>query len=59
MKEIARLLDRNTDFFDIVVGVLHGDILALYVFIIFLDDSLPTSIDQIEENSFTLKKDNK
>ena len=30
-------LDGNTDYFDIVAGVLHGDTLAPYLFIICLD----------------------
>ena len=38
-------LDGDTDFFDIVAGVLQGDTLALYLFIICLDDVLQTLID--------------
>ena len=49
-------LDRDTDFFDIVAGVLLGDTLAPYLFIICLDYVLQTSIDLIKENGFTLKK---
>ena len=48
--------DGNTDFFDIVAGALQGDILALYLFIICLDNVLRTSIDLMKENSFTLKR---
>ena len=48
--------DGDTDFFDIVAGVLRGDTLAPYQFIIYLDYVLRTSIDLIKENGFTLKK---
>ena len=44
------------DFLDIVDGVLQGDKLASYLFIIYLDYLLQTSIDLIKENSFMLKK---
>ena len=43
--------DGDTDYFDIVAGVLQGDTLALYLFIICLDYVLRTSIDKIKENS--------
>ena len=49
--------DRNTDYFNIVVGVLQGDILAPYPFIICLDYVLRTSIDKMKENSFKLTKE--
>ena len=42
----------DTDYFDIVAGVLQGDTLAPYLFIICLDYVLRTSIDKIKENSF-------
>ena len=48
--------DGDTDFFDIVVGVLQGDILAPYLFLICLDYIFQISIDLIKENGFTLKK---
>ena len=41
---------------DIVVGVLHGDMLVSYPFIICLDYVLRTSIDLMKENGFTLEK---
>ena len=44
--------DGYTDYFDIVVGVLQGDTLAPYLFIICLDYVLRTSIDKIKENGF-------
>ena len=48
--------DRDTDFFDIVAGVLQGDMLAPYMFIICLDYALQISIDLKKENGFTLVK---
>ena len=52
----VRSLDGDTDYFDIVVGVLQGDTLAPYLFIICLDYVLRTSIDKIKENGFELTK---
>ena len=49
-------LDGDTEYFDIVAGVLQGDTLAPYLFIICLDYVLRTSIDKIRENSFELTK---
>ena len=46
--------DGNTDFFDIVTGVLQRDTLAPYLFIICLDYVLRTSIDLTKENGFRL-----
>ena len=51
--------DGNTDFFDIVAGVLQGDTLAPYLFIICLDYVLRMSSDLIKENGFMLKKKKK
>ena len=48
--------DGDTDYFDIVAGVLQGDTLAPYVFIICLDYVLRTPIDKIKENGFELTK---
>ena len=48
--------DGDTDYFDIVAGVLQGDTLAPYLFIICLDYVLWTSIDKIKENGFELTK---
>ena len=53
---MARSPDGDTDFFDIIAGVLQGDTLALYLFIIFLNYVIRISMSQIKENSFTLKK---
>ena len=46
----------ETDFFDIVAGVLQGDTLAPYVFIICLDYILRMSIYLMKETGCTLKK---
>ena len=48
--------DGDTEYFDIVAGVLQGDTLAPYLFIICLDYVLRISTDKIRENSFELKK---
>ena len=53
----VRLPDGNTDYFDIVAGVLQGDTLAPYLFIICLDYMLQISIDLMKENGFTLAKE--
>ena len=53
----VHFLDRDTDKFDIVAGVLQGDTLAPYLFIICLDYMLRTSIDKMKENSFKLTKE--
>ena len=52
----VHFLDGDTDNFDIVAGVLQGDTLSPYFFIICLDYVLRTSIDKIKENSFELTK---
>ena len=46
----------DTDYFDIVPGVLQGDNLTPYLFIICLDYMLRASIDKIKENGFKLTK---
>ena len=46
----------DTEYFDIVAGVPQGDTLAPYLFIIYLDYVLRTSIDKIKENSLELTK---
>ena len=48
--------DGGTDYFDIVVGVLQGDTLAPYLFIICLDYVLIISIYKTKENGFELTK---
>ena len=52
----VRSPDGDTEYFDIAAGVLQGDTLALYLFIICLDYVLRTSIDKIRENGFELTK---
>ena len=48
----VRSPDGDTEYFDIVARVLQGDTLAPYLFIIYLDYVLRTSIDKIRENGF-------
>ena len=50
-------LDEHTDYFGIVAGVLQGDTLAPYPFIICRDYVLRTSIDFKKENGFKLAKE--
>ena len=47
----------ETDYFDIVAGVLQGDTLAPYLFIIWLDYMLRTSINIMKDNGFKLPKE--
>ena len=49
--------DEDTDYSDIVVGLLQGDTLVLYLFIICLDYLLRTSIDKRKDNGFKLTKE--
>ena len=57
MKVKVHTPDGDTDYFDIVTGVLQGDTLAPYCFIISLDYVLRTSIDIMKDNSFKLAKE--
>ena len=57
MKVKVHSLDGDTDYFDIGAGVLQGDTLAPYLFIICLDYVLRTPIDLMKENSFKLAKE--
>ena len=50
----VRSQDGDTEYFDIVAGVLQEDTLAPYLFIICLDYVLRTPIDKIKENGFEL-----
>ena len=52
----VRSPDGDSDFFDIVSGMLQGETLAPYTFIINQDYVLRTSIDLMKENGFTLAK---
>ena len=55
-KAKVRSSEGDTDLLDIIAGVLQGDTLTSYLFIIFLDYILQKSIDQMKENVFKLKK---
>ena len=48
--------DGDTDFFDISAGVLQGDKLVPYIFIICLDYVLHKALDKNNELGFTLVK---
>ena len=52
----VRSPDGDTEYFDIVAGVLQKNPLVSYLFIICLDYVLRTSIDKIKENGFELTK---
>ena len=52
----VRSPDGDTEYFDIVAGVLQGVISAPYLFIICLDWVFRTSSDKIKENGFELTK---
>ena len=52
----VRSPDGGTEYFDIVAGVLQGDTLAPYLFIMCLDYVFRTPIDKIRENGFELTK---
>ena len=52
----VRSPDGDTDYFDIVAGMLEGHTLAQYLFIICLDYVLRTSIDLMTDNGFKLTK---
>ena len=52
----VRTPDGDTEYFDIITGVLQGETLASYLFIICLDYVLRISIDKFSENSFELTK---
>ena len=49
--------DGDTDYFDIAAGVLQGDTLAPYMYIICQDCMLRKSIDIRKDNSFKLPKE--
>ena len=52
----VRSRDGDTDYFDIVAGLLQRDTLSPYLFIICLGYVLRKSIDKIKENGFELTK---
>ena len=49
--------DGDTDYFDIVAGVLQGETLDPYFFIICLDNVLRTSADKMKDNVIKLIKE--
>ena len=51
------MLYGDTDYFDIVAGVLQGGTLAPYLFIICLDYVLRISTDKMKDNGFKLTKE--
>ena len=53
----VRPTEGDTDYFDIVAGLLQGDTLASYLFIICLDYVLRTSVDKIKDSGFKLTKE--
>ena len=55
-KAKVRSPDGDTEFFDILAGVLQGDTLAPFIFIICLDYVLRNSVDKITELGLTLTK---
>ena len=55
-KSKVRSPDGDTDFFNILAGVLQGDTLAPYIFVICLDYVLRTSVDPNNELGLTLEK---
>ena len=57
MKVKVHSSDGDTDYFNIVAGMLQEDTLAPYLFIICLDYMLRMSIDRMKENSFKLTKE--
>ena len=57
MKVKVCSLDGDTDYFEIVAGVLQRDTLDPYLFIISLDCVLRMSVDIMKDNSFKLTKE--
>ena len=52
----VRSPDGDTEYFDIVAGVLQGDTLTPYLFIICLDYVLRISIDKIKETALSWQR---
>ena len=57
MKVKVRSPDGDTDYFDIVAGVLQGDTLAPYLFIICQAYVFRMSIDKMKDHNFKLTKE--
>ena len=56
MKTMVRSSDSDSDFFEIVAGILKGFTLTPYMFIICLNCELQTLIGLIIESAFTVNK---
>ena len=54
-KSMVRSPDGDTDFFDILAGVLQGDTLAPFLFVICSDYVFRISVDKCNEYSQTLE----
>ena len=59
IKVKVRSPDGDTDYFDILAGVLQEDALAPFLFIIHLDSVFRTSIDKIKRKRFRADKEKK
>ena len=57
LKKKFDLCSPDRDYFNIVAGVLQGDTLALYLFIICLDYGFRTYIDKMKDYCFKLTKE--
>ena len=55
-KAMVQSPDGDIDFFNVVAGVLQGDTLAPFLFILTLDYVLRTSVDKLNSFGFTLEK---
>ena len=55
-KAMVRFPNGDTDFFNLVAGVLQGDTLAPFLFILTLDYVLRTSVDKLNGFGCTLEK---
>jgi hypothetical protein len=55
-RSMVRSPDGDTEFFDIIAGVLQGDTLAPFIFIICLDYVLRFALDKNQDLGFTLTK---
>ena len=56
MKVKVHSPERDTDYLDIIAGLLQGDTLAPYLFMICLDYELRMFIDIMKDNGFKLSK---
>ena len=56
MVRTVRSPDGDTEFFNVLAGVLQGDTLAPFLFILALDYVLRTSVEELSSYGFTLEK---